>query len=176
MAVAVFHQKWNMSTSCWHYRNSQGITKVKWIHPLGTMNFCTKCHDIQYLLRQWSTSSLVFRRQFCQICHFLLLYVVKIFLVSVLMWTTFTTISWRMGRSLLKLHLVNSGWWDGCYFDRNILPVLALTTLVVKFIWICCHVISFCSNYSWLVGKGKSLFKPLCQCLADKGCSDITPV
>lgn len=80
------------------------------------------------------------------------------------------------GTAFMSALFCDLGWWDGCYSDRNILPCLAQTARVVKFVWICCHVISFCSNYSQLIGKGKGLSKPLCQCLADKGCSDITPV
>lgn len=60
--------------------------------------------------------------------------------------------------------LIPALFWDaGCYFDRNTLPRLALTALVVKLVWICCHVVPFCSNYSQLIGRGKGLFQPLCQ-------------
>lgn len=81
-----------------------------------------------------------------------------------------------MGPVFIAAPFCDSSWRGSWYFDRNILPVLALTTLVVGFVWICCHVISFCSNYKRLIGKGTSLFEPLCRCLADRGCSDITPV
>lgn len=60
------------------------------------------------------------------------------------------------------------------YDDRNSVLLLVLTIQVWNFIWICCHVIRLCSNYSPRIGKGNGLFKLLCQCLADKGCSDST--
>lgn len=64
----------------------------------------------------------------------------------------------KNGRVFIAAPFCDSGWWGGCYFDRNILPVLALTTPVVEFVWICCHVISFCSNYSQLIGKRKRVY------------------
>lgn len=109
----------------------------------------------------------------CQICHFLVLSVVKNE-SSVLTCNNFS--NKKDGTVFIAAPFWDSGWWGGCYFDRNILPVLALTALVAEFVWICCHVVSFCSNYTRLIGQGKSLYKPLCQWLADKGCSGITSV
>lgn len=67
------------------------------------------------------------------------------------------------------------GWWDSCYFDRNIVPDLTLNhaaretrmdLLPRRFFF--APIIVNCEE------KERSLSQPLCQCLADKGCSGIT--
>lgn len=63
------------------------------------------------------------------------------------------------GGRLSAAPFCDSSWWGSCYFDRNILPVLALTTLVVKFIWILlpCHFF-IVANLSRLVGEKRKEF------------------
>lgn len=42
--VKIFHSAPQMPSSWWRWRRSQGITKIGWIYPLGTVNVSAQFH------------------------------------------------------------------------------------------------------------------------------------
>ncbi len=57
----IFNSKPQMSSSWWHQRKSQDITKINRIHPLGTMIWANPCSDISV----WTTDQNCNKNTFC---------------------------------------------------------------------------------------------------------------